>query len=169
MTERWKLIDGTAYAVSDLGKILRVDKGRIVATSLSPNGYAHVLLCTNGVTRTYSIHRLVAQAFIPNPEGKAQVNHKDFIRHHNAATNLEWATGSENLKYSYRSGRGGPRTCHPLIKPLIAVLDNGTTERFISVRAAERAGHYGPLVRRRLNGEQTQYHKRTWRYDDTTI
>lgn len=51
------------------------------------------------------IHRLVAQAFIPNPEGKRTVNHKDLNKQNNHVSNLEWATYGENLKHSWQNGR----------------------------------------------------------------
>lgn len=69
---------------------------------LTKNGYARVYL-RNSVTNKRQdlyIHRLVAQEFIPNPENKKYVNHKNFIRNCNQVDNLEWATAKENVEYS---------------------------------------------------------------------
>lgn len=62
-------------------------------------GYIKVTLCQNGVKKSYSVHVLVARAFIDNPENKPVVNHKDFNKDNNCVDNLEWVTYSENSKH----------------------------------------------------------------------
>ena len=63
-------------------------------------GYLRVQLYdANGKRKHYKVHRLVAQAFIANPDGKPQVNHKDGNKHNNSVTNLEWVTDEENKKH----------------------------------------------------------------------
>lgn len=65
--------------------------------------YRSVSLCSGGLVVKYQVHRLVAAAFIPNPEGKAQVNHKDGNPSNNTVENLEWATNAENNLHAYRT------------------------------------------------------------------
>lgn len=81
-------------------------------------GYCIVVLRKDHKRKTYSVHRLVAQAFIPNPENKEQVNHKNGIRDDNDVQNLEWNTCSENIVHSYQklnraSSHGGKQNKYP--------------------------------------------------------
>lgn len=74
----------------------RIQKGRILKTSKSKKGYLQVSLSFNKKRFHTGVHRLVAIAFIPNPENKPEVNHKDGDKTNNNVWNLEWSTGSEN-------------------------------------------------------------------------
>lgn len=68
---------------------------------VSNSGYGRVELFLNGVKRRFSVHRLVAMAFVPNPDGKPEVNHLNGDKLDNRVANLEWTTHGENLKYSF--------------------------------------------------------------------
>jgi hypothetical protein len=69
-----------------------------------PSGYISVTFGLNQKQFTNTAHRVVALTFIPNPENKRYVNHKDGIKHHNYVENLEWATPSENAKHAFDTG-----------------------------------------------------------------
>lgn len=110
--EEWRDVVGYEgfYQVSSHGRVRSVDriihnvghgysrkyKGRIKSPSLNTKGYPKVLLSKNGVDNTHKIHRLVAQAFIPNPNRLPQVDHIDGIKTNNHVSNLEWVTNQEN-------------------------------------------------------------------------
>lgn len=112
--ESWKDIEGFKgrYSVSNLGRVrsnFRIKGPRntiktntiILKQGISNSGYSRVNLHSDGKQRCYSVHRLVAKAFIPNPEAKPQTNHKNGIKTDNRLENLEWATRSENQRHRY--------------------------------------------------------------------
>jgi len=82
--------------------------GRYLNISLSNRGYAQVILCGNKTEKRFSVHRLIAMAYIPNPENKPQVNHIDGVKINNKPENLEWCTQSENMRHAYRTGLQKP-------------------------------------------------------------
>lgn len=108
--EKWKNIDDfPGYQVSDLGRVRSKHSygWKILIPTRCDNGYLKVCLVKNQKRYNRTIHRLVATAFIPNPENKPEVNHKNTNKKDNRVANLEWSTGSENqlhsAKYGYRS------------------------------------------------------------------
>ena len=82
-------------------KVNRTIKEHIMAQEKSKTGYKNVALCKEGKSKLYLTHRLVAQAFISNPNKKPQVNHKDGNKLNNNVENLEWVTASENNKHAW--------------------------------------------------------------------
>ena len=94
--EEWRSIaDYPNYEISSFGNVRNVETGRILKPE-KVNGYYRIQLHKNGVPRVFRIHRLVATAFIPNPENKPFIDHKDHNRTNNMVENLRWATGHEN-------------------------------------------------------------------------
>lgn len=86
--------------VNDNGRIYdKPLKGKLLRQCLSSNGYKTVALTKNGKSKTQYVHRLVAMAFIPNPENHPFINHKDEDRTNNFANNLEWCTNAYNVNY----------------------------------------------------------------------
>lgn len=100
--EIWKPIEGFPnYEVSNFGRIINNKSGRILCENPKhENRYRVVFLNHNGEIMGTGIHRLVALAFIPNPQNKPVVNHKDGVKYNNHHSNLEWATHSENSLHS---------------------------------------------------------------------
>ena len=101
--ENWIDIEGYegVYQVSNLGRVKslnyhRSGKEKIMTPNLTKKGYLRIRLMSNGKTERYLVHRLVAQAFIPNHQNKPQVNHIDGNPSNNCVDNLEWCTNKEN-------------------------------------------------------------------------
>lgn len=104
--EQWENIvdyEGV-YEVSDQGRVRRVETGKIRIPGKRREGYLIVNLSKNGTTATRIIHRLVAIAFVQNPDNKPEVNHKNGIKIDNRASNLEWATIAENAVHAFELG-----------------------------------------------------------------
>ena len=94
--EEYRVIEGYEnYEVSNVGNVRICKTGRIMK-SQNNKGYLIIGLCKNGIRKTFQIHRLVAVAFIENPDDKPYVDHKDGNRSNNHVKNLRWATSSEN-------------------------------------------------------------------------
>lgn len=100
--ERWKKIRNTTYEVSNLGRV-RTKEGNIKKLFEDNKGYMRLQLYVNGKRINKRVHRLVAEAFIPNPDNKPTVNHKDGNKKNNSVENLEWATYSENQYHSIKT------------------------------------------------------------------
>lgn len=116
MEEIWKDIKGyeNLYMISSYGRVKSVDKydrlgrfwkGKILKNNKQSNGYFSVGLSKNGKMKYFLIHRLVAEAFIPNPENYPCVNHKDENPSNNFVSNLEFCTYGYNNNYGTRNQR----------------------------------------------------------------
>lgn len=117
--EVWKDIEGYEgyYKVSSHGRIKSLPrntmrsngkplplKEKILMPEIMSSGYHRIKLCVDSVEKKLMIHRLVGKAFIPNPENKPEINHKDGIKDNNYYKNLEWVTRSENTQHSFDTG-----------------------------------------------------------------
>ena len=96
------------YQISNNGDVVNITTGRKLKPIRESTGYSHVTLCDNGQQYQTSIHRLVAQEFIANPDNKPMVNHIDGDKSNNHVGNLEWCTPSENMQHAYRTGLQKP-------------------------------------------------------------
>ena len=112
--EIWKDIKGYEglYQVSNLGNVKSLAKTRkgitnredIILKLCNKDGYNVVNLWKDKKKKTIKVHRLVAQAFIPNIENKPYINHINAIRNDNRISNLEWCNQSENIRHAYNIG-----------------------------------------------------------------
>lgn len=117
--EKWKDVDGFQgfYQVSNMGRVRSLDrfvkhskitnrliKGKTFTPKPDSHGYYTIQLCKNKVCKSLKVHRLVAIAFIDNPENKPEVNHVRGNKMDNRSTELEWSTSSENQLHAFRTG-----------------------------------------------------------------
>ncbi|WKV24073.1 HNH homing endonuclease [Bacillus phage PSYJ-YH] len=103
--EEWRPVEGfPLYSVSSEGRIINVRTGRLLKQVKDKYGYMRLSLNRDGTSHTQKVHRIVAKAFIPNPENKPQVNHISGIKNENKVSNLEWVTNSENILHAYSLG-----------------------------------------------------------------
>ncbi len=124
MEEQWRdiiiekngiLYDYTGlYQVSNLGRVRslgndKTRKEKILKPGINNKGYQYVNLYKNGKGKLFSVHRLVATMFIPNPENLTVVNHKDENKLNNCVDNLEWVTMKYNISYGTRSERASEK------------------------------------------------------------
>ena len=105
--EEWHNIEETTYQVSNFGNIRNVYNMK--PTIHKGSGYCRVSLSVHNKRTSYNIHRLIAEAFIPNPENKPCVNHIDGDKTNNCVENLEWATYEENNRHARENGLWRPR------------------------------------------------------------
>lgn len=102
MKEVWKDIPMYAgiYEVSNLGRVRSKVTGLITTGHPNHKGYLRAYIYLNGMVKKEFVHRLVAMAFLPNPNHYPQVNHVDYNRTNNRVDNLEWCTGEQNVRHS---------------------------------------------------------------------
>lgn len=98
--ERWKAVKGfTRYEVSDCGTVRNIHTKEVKAIRLTKTGYCITDLKENGRKKTAYVHRLVAEAFVDNPDNLPHINHIDENKQNNTATNLEWCSAEYNNRY----------------------------------------------------------------------
>jgi len=99
----WKQIKDYNYEINERGIVRNIRTGKIRNSFKRKDGYIGIQLYNKKVLN-FQLHRLLAEAFIPNPENKPYINHIDSNRENNDLLNLEWVTHEENVKHSYQSG-----------------------------------------------------------------
>ena len=113
MTETWKSVVGYEglYEVSDLGRVrsLKFGKEKILKPGKAHGGYLVIGIRKDGQRKFLLVHRLVAESFIPNPQGFKTVNHKDEVKTNNVASNLEWMSMKDNINYGTHNKRSAEK------------------------------------------------------------
>lgn len=167
VVERWRVVEGYDghYWVSDLGRITSLKGTRsIILAPGGPMGYPFVNLSKNGRQTPIKIHRLVAEAFIPNPLNLPTVNHKDGSKTNNAVSNLEWATYGENNTHAYYTG------LKRQVKPVLALpIEPGVGFYFPSQSLAGRHGFNQSSISRVCRGTKKTHAGYTWVYMDIPV
>lgn len=139
------------YTIDIFGNVIRKKDGKEVPQQKNKFGYMNVSLYKDGKQRQYKVHRLIAQAFILNPQNKEQVNHIDGDKTHNVVWNLEWVTSKENNVHASDIG---------LIRISQKVMIVETGEVFNSLGSCARkiSGNTGDISRC-LHSRGTKTHK----------
>ena len=149
MIEEWRKIkDFEDYEVSNLGNVRSLKNGKVRMRKcvLNENGYVTIQLFKNAKNYDYKVHRLVALAFIPNPDNKEQVNHIDGNKQNNCIINLEWCTRSENEIHSFRvlkqshnmRGKFGKESIHARKVAQVDINTGKIIKMFYGAEEAER-------------------------------
>ena len=150
--ENWRFIEANSdYMVSDPGRILSF-KGKsrlIISSSITAKGYEYVAIRQKGIYVGYSVHRLVATAFIPNPKRLPQVNHLDGNKLNNHVANLEWCDAYDNVMHAIRTGL---RPSSPALSPVPCA----TTDEAGNILQAY------PSMNALVKGEQMNPKQRNW-------
>lgn len=168
MEEIWKDIEGYEglYQVSDFGRVKRVNTDRILKGYKITGDYLGVKLCKNNIKSTQKIHRLVAEAFIPNSENKPQVNHIDEDKSNNMVSNLEWMTATENNNHGTRNERAAKTISKSKSIPIIATnIKTSEFQEFNSTNeCARQLGLHTSNITAVLKGRLKQTGGYTFKY-----
>jgi hypothetical protein len=121
-----------AYEVSSLGRVANKETGLVLKQSTDGNGYKRIGL-KGGVTKNFSVHRLVLLNFLANPMNKPQVNHIDGVKANNRLSNLEWATQAENIRHAFIMGLSTNDSCK---KHVVRISPSGERVTFESISQA---------------------------------
>ena len=138
MEEKWKDIKSYEgiYQVSNLGRVRSFAKSydpHIMTPMPNQKGYMRIFLINGTKHKWLRVHRLVAMAFIPNPNNLPQVNHKDGNKLNNCVDNLEWVTNQENCEHAQRNGLTNYKE-----RPIVLIKKGKVIKRFDSIRDAAR-------------------------------
>ena len=164
--EVWKDIEGYEghYQVSDYGRVksVKFGKERILRSRRDGCGYLQVILCKNGEMKTFRIHRIVAQAFILNPNNLPELNHKDEDKTNNSVQNLEWC----DRKYNNNFGTINQRRAEKLSKPVLQYTKSGEFVReWKSTHDVQRnLGYAGSSISRCCRGKLKSAYGFVWKY-----
>lgn len=186
MEEMWKDVKGFEgiYQISNLGrlKVLKrkifnekyfgnvkwvEKKEKIMKPSNDTKGYLHTVLTdNNGNKKAVKIHRLVAQAFIPNPQNKPQINHIDGNKENNNVNNLEWCTNDYNIKHSWKIGLRSKKTYTNIMKKINQYdLEGNFIKQWNCAKDIEQQlGISINMIRRCCKGERNKTHNYIWKY-----
>lgn len=133
----WQHVKGFEeyYLVSDVGQIWSIRRQRVLKPKIDRYGYEVVALSVNGCSYYRTVHRLVAQAFVPNPHNLPTVNHINEVKTDNRAVNLEWLSVADNDNYGTRNEKMANTKCR---LPVEQVFSDGSTIKYKGVKDAFR-------------------------------
>ena len=100
-TEWRQVIEHPNYEVNEFGQIRHKKRKQILSPRSNNGGYQYVNFKVDGKNTNFAVHRIVANAFIPNPNGYTEINHKDYDKTNNCVENLEWVNSSQKKRHAY--------------------------------------------------------------------
>lgn len=172
----WKDIEGYKghYQISNYGNVRSLKKDAFLMKGAYLKGYKIISLWKNGIGKMFRIHRLVAAAFIPNPENKPCIDHIDGDRANNHADNLRWVTYMENnnnpitkkrlSENNAKNMQGKKGALHPNSKP-IRMMKNGICLKiYQSIHLAKKDGFNDTLIIRCCKGRMKKHKGYNWEY-----
>jgi hypothetical protein len=159
------------YIIYDDGDIWSIKNKQFLKPWIGTKGYNFVTLCNDKGQHNFSLHRLIAKYFVPNPNNKSDVNHKDENKSNNHYSNLEWVTKIENNLYGTRSERsaikriGNDKICKKVFQ---YTRDNIFIEEYPSISIAKEMTHVSNII------ACCQHKRKTaggyiWRYADEIL
>lgn len=169
MEEVWKNVSIPNYEhflVSNLGRVRNSKTGNFITIGDNGRGYCNCRLKANGISKTVYVHRLVAEAFLPNWDPKLQVNHIDKNKKNNRADNLEMVTDSENKKWSQKEYIDGHlKTQGKTV--LVYDLDGNFLMEYRGLgEFCRKYGHDPRSVQRVIKGEKKYHHNLVFKYKE---
>lgn len=179
--EEWRDVAGYEglYMVSNYGRVKSLDrrnninqlvKGRIMKLEIHKSGYVSVGLSKNGFVKRCLVHRLVGQAFIPNPDNYPQIDHKDSDPLNNNVSNIRWVTPSQNVNTEHRRSLVIVATVNGKnSKPVLQyTLDGEFVREWPSTMEIQRVlGFSNGSIGRVCRGEYRQSNGYLWRYKNS--
>ena len=167
--EYWKSVVGFEglYEVSSLGRVKslgnnKFKKEKILKNRQSYQGYLVVNLYKNKKTYCKTIHRLVAEAFLPHPDNLPQVNHKDENKMNNCVENLEWCNAKYNTNYGTRNKNISKKN----MRPVIQIFKGKIINVYNSMLDAEKIGFKHSGISECCNNKIKLYKGYEWQYTD---
>lgn len=172
----WKNVPGfEEYMVSSDGEVKSFKNGKetiLKSAELYKTGYRHVSLWNNNKQKTYTVHRLVALTFIPNPENKPEINHIDGDRKNNHLSNLEWVTRSENMKHTFKVlgtkgggfGKFGKDASRSVAVEMFDLKTGETIESFGCILDAHKKYPKASNISAACSGKRPSADGHGWRY-----
>jgi hypothetical protein len=170
MNEMWMPIYGyeSLYEVSNMGRVRslprKTTRGKILSPAIDKDGYYKVNLVDGERSKTYGIHRLVAQAFIENPFNLPVVNHKDENKQNNRADNLEYCTVKYNTNYNGATTKRGFSQRRAINQ---YDLDGNFIARWSgAIEIKQSLGYMACNISSVCQGHRKSAHGYLWRYDE---
>jgi hypothetical protein len=160
MEEVWKEFKN--YEASNLGRVRNPRTGKLLNPSKDKYGYLYVSLYKDGIRTTGKIHRMVAEAFIPNPQGLPIVNHKDENKENNRVDNLEWCDDKYSINYGTRTEKAAVARYKTVYQ---YTLDGQLVRMWTSPTECGMNGYIPCAIYMCCNGQRNKHKGFRWSYN----